>query len=93
MPTAWSTAMLAWGLQDFPAGYNSSGAYAAGILNVKWGTDYLLKTIIGNISTPTNIDLVWQVRCALTVACAYAPVGSRLCSMLEAGNAVLRKCC
>ena len=65
MPMAWSTAMLAWGLQDFQPGYNSSGAYAAAILNVKWGTDYLLKTIIGNTSTPTTIELVWQVRCGL----------------------------
>ena len=62
MPIAWTTAMLAWGLQDFLPGYKAAGAYNAAILNVKWGTDYLLKTVIGNTTTPANLKLVWQVR-------------------------------
>lgn len=61
-PIAWSTAMLAWGLQDFTTGYKSSGAYKAAILNVKWGTDYLLKTIVGNTTQPSALKIIWQVR-------------------------------
>ena len=62
MPIAWTTAMLAWGVQDFTKGYKKSGSYASAILNIKWGTDYLLKTVVGNTTQPGNLKLIWQVR-------------------------------
>ena len=64
--------MLAWGVTDFLSGYKASGSYNAAILNIKWGTDYLLKTVIGNTTLPTNIKLVWQVRCIVPTACLHA---------------------
>ena len=73
MPIAWSTAMLAWGVQDFLPGYKKSGSYAAAILNIKWGTDYLLKTIVGNTTAPGNIKIIWQVR----VICLTVHPGTR----------------
>jgi len=74
-PIAWSTAMLAWGLQDFTAGYKSSGAYNAAVLNVKWGTDYLLKTIVGNTTQPSALKIIWQVS---LLACHWQPTQTAL---------------
>ena len=67
--------MLAWGLQDFTAGYKSSGAYNAAVLNVKWGTDYLLKTIVGNTTQPSALKIIWQVS---LLACHWQPTQTAL---------------
>ena len=46
MPSAFATAMLAWGLVSFKGGYQqSSGASSHTEQQVQWGADYLLKTL------------------------------------------------
>ena len=44
MPTAWTTALLAWGVLAFPQGWARAGGTAEALGAVRWGTDYLLKT-------------------------------------------------
>jgi hypothetical protein len=44
MPTAFTVAMLAWGMLSFPDGYERAGQIPQGLDNIRWGTDYLLKT-------------------------------------------------
>ena len=64
MPTAFTTAMLAWGLLAFPEGYAKAGQTASALESVRWGTDYLLKTIrTGNIkqTVDTGYTIVYQV--------------------------------
>lgn len=83
MPIAWSTAMLSWGLTDFLPGYKSSGSYAAAVLNVKWGTDYLLKTIVGNTTAPGNIKLIWQARACLLLSSTASTAFSLHCCQVH----------
>ncbi|KAK9826822.1 hypothetical protein WJX81_004238 [Elliptochloris bilobata] len=45
MPTAFTVAMLAWGLLEFPEGYARAGQMARAHDNLRWGADYLMKTI------------------------------------------------
>lgn len=97
MPIAWSTAMLAWGVQDFTAGYKKSGSYAAAILNIKWGTDYLLKTIVGNTTAPGNLKLIWQVGASRphnSAPPAHSFLAFRLCldPCRRCASSLLRRC-
>lgn len=64
MPTAFTTAMLAWGLLAFPSGYSDAGHTEAALDSVRWGTDYLLKIVRpGNIKQTLNTGytIVYQV--------------------------------
>ena len=69
MPTAFTTAMLAWGLLAFPAGYKSAGQTEEALTTIRWGTDYLMKTVrAGNIkqTVTTGYTIVYQVTCPLS---------------------------
>ena len=63
MPTAFTTAMLAWGLLSFPAGYKSAGVTNAAEAEVAWGADYLLKAV-GGTQAPY---LISQVGCCISI--------------------------
>jgi len=59
MPTAFSTAMLAWGLLSFGKGYSlEAGSSLQVQQQVLWGADYLLRTVqpVG-----PGYNLVYQV--------------------------------
>lgn len=59
MPHAWTTSLLAWSMLTFPAGHAKSGQTNAGLEQVKWGSDYLLKTVsINNAGSA----IIFQVR-------------------------------
>lgn len=45
LPMAWSTAVLAWSVVDFTAGYKAAGQYKIALDNIKWVTDYFIKCI------------------------------------------------
>ena len=65
MPTAFTTAMLAWGLLAFPSGYAKAGQSESALEAVRWGTDYLMKTVRpGNLKQTVNTGytIVYQVR-------------------------------
>ena len=62
VPTAFTTSLLAWGLLAFPHGYAGANQTYATQQSVRWGADYLLKTLIAN-STGGNVSsIVYQVR-------------------------------
>lgn len=58
MTAAFTTTMLAWGMLQFKSGYAKAGQTQWGMEEVKWGTDYLLKTVVGK---PGNQTIVYQV--------------------------------
>jgi endoglucanase len=43
-PAAFATAMLAWGLVEFPKGYAKANATGHALATLRWSNDYLLKT-------------------------------------------------
>ena len=47
MPTAFTTALLAWGLLSFPQGYSQAGMTATAQAELTWGANYLLKAVGG----------------------------------------------
>ena len=47
MPTAFTTALLAWGLLTFPRGYSEAGMTATAQSELQWGANYLLKAVGG----------------------------------------------
>ena len=47
LPTAFTTAVLAWGLLTFPQGYSRSQTTSATVDEVRWGAQYLLSAIGG----------------------------------------------
>ena len=60
MPTAFTTAMLAWGLLSFGSGYSQEPGLSLKVeQQVVWGADYLLKTVSPN---GQGFDLIYQVR-------------------------------
>jgi hypothetical protein len=59
MPTAFSTAMLAWGLLSFKGGYTLKGGTTLEVQQqIVWGADYLLKTVQ---QVGAGYNLVYQV--------------------------------
>ena len=61
VPMAFTTSLLAWGMLAFPSGYAAANQTHAGQQSVRWGADYLLKTLIAN-STGGNVSsIVYQV--------------------------------
>lgn len=65
MPTAWTTALLAWGVLAFPQGWARAGGTAEALGAVRWGTDYLLKTFHPYNGTAGGYVVVHQARLAL----------------------------
>lgn len=60
LPAAFSTALLAWGLLSFPAGYAKQANVAAYTAQqVQWGADYLLKSI--SPASGGGYNLIYQV--------------------------------
>lgn len=53
--------MLAWGMLAFPGGYAKAGNIGAGLGNVRWGSDYLLKTFTPDTTTNKGHFIVYQV--------------------------------
>lgn len=77
MPTAFTTAMLAWGLVSFGPGYaEDPGTVLEVQQQVVWGADYLLKTVLPN---GPGFDLIyqvkalyhpcWDIKCSIPVSC------------------------
>ena len=64
MPTAFTTAMLAWGLLSFGSGYSQEPGLSLKVeQQVVWGADYLLKTVKSN---GQGFDLIYQVKGKIT---------------------------
>ena len=61
MPTAFTVSMLAWGMLAFPNGYTKAGQIGTGLGNVRWGSDYLLKTFRPDTTTNKGNLIVYQV--------------------------------
>ncbi len=79
VPTAFTVSLLAWGLLAFPGGYAAANQTAAGQASVRWGADYLLKTLIAN-STGGNVSsIVYQARPVAAAPGAAAPDAGRIC--------------
>lgn len=57
-PTAFTVSLLAWGILQFPEGYASAKATLAAANTVRWGADYLLKTVA---ATENGTQIVYQV--------------------------------
>lgn len=53
-PLAASTTFLAWGMIEFEAGYDAAGQLAWGLDQLRWETDYLLRT-----SVHVEEDFLW----------------------------------
>ena len=89
MPAAWVNSMLAWGFLQFTSAYESSGAYNLGLQNIKWGSDYLLKTLVGSPNTPDDINIVYQVPPSIggppTAQAAWRPLVPT-CGVTQKGN-------
>lgn len=62
MPTAWATALLAWGVLAFPQGWARAGGTAEALGAVRWGTDYLLKTFHPYTGRAGGYVIAHQVR-------------------------------
>lgn len=57
-PTAFTVSLLAWGILQFPEGYATAKATLAAANTVRWGADYLLKTVA---ATENGTQIVYQV--------------------------------
>ena len=55
-PQAYAMTLLAWGALDFKAGFDDAGQYDEALATVKWGTDYLMKTIVGSPHQPRQAE-------------------------------------
>lgn len=67
MPTAFTVSMLAWGMLAFPNGYTKAGQIGPGLGNVRWGSDYLLKTFRPDTTTNKGNLIVYQVNTCLLI--------------------------
>jgi hypothetical protein len=65
IPMAYSTAMLAWGLLEFPDGYKKANQTLHAMDTLRWSTDYLLKTFVRDKKhvggTTVHYNIVYQV--------------------------------
>ncbi|DBB00628.1 TPA: hypothetical protein ACH3X3_002312 [Trebouxia sp. C0006] len=61
-PTAFSIALLAWGLLEFPTGYEKANATQDTMYQVRWGADYLMKMIGSGTGTDADyLEIIYQV--------------------------------
>ena len=70
--------MLAWGMLTFGDGYSKSGTdvLAKGKQTLKWNTDYLLKTIMDDLSSTAiskrpEFYIVYQVYSSNICSCVH----------------------
>ena len=62
MPTAFTVAMLSWGLLAFPEGYTKAGATTETLSGIKWGADWLVQTMgEGANGTSNSTSIVYQM--------------------------------
>ena len=62
MPTAFTVAMLSWGLLAFPDGYQKAGATSEALNGSKWGADWLVKAGgEGTNGTSNSSGIVYQL--------------------------------
>ena len=62
MPTAFTVAMLSWGLLAFPEGYQTAGATSEALAGIKWGADWLVKAVgEGTNGTSNTSTIVYQM--------------------------------
>ena len=64
-PAAFATALLAWGLLEFPKGYAKANATAHALDTLRWSNDYLLKTFTKDRKRSQRHNeylIVYQVR-------------------------------
>jgi hypothetical protein len=84
IPMAYSTAMLAWGLLEFPAGYKKANQTLHAMDTLRWSTDYLLKTFVRDKKhvggTTVHYNIVYQVgpMCTTTSCIRWAPCALQL---------------
>lgn len=52
--------LLAWGMLSYPKGFAKAGQMQHGLDNLRWGSDYLLSSYLGNTTNGTTF--VAQVR-------------------------------
>jgi hypothetical protein len=45
LPMAWTSAVLAWSVYEFPDGYKNAKQYETALANIKWVTDYFIKAV------------------------------------------------
>jgi hypothetical protein len=45
LPMAWTSAVLAWSVYEFPDGYKAAKQYDTALANIKWATDYFIKAV------------------------------------------------
>ena len=63
-----TVALLAFGMLEYPTGFSKAGQTQHGLDTLKWGTDYMLASYLGN-STKNGTTYVAQVWCtSLAVA-------------------------
>ena len=60
--TAFTVAMLAWGVTTFPKAYASAKATTAALIQLEVGIRFLQKTMVGYSAGSTNYSLVYQAR-------------------------------
>jgi endoglucanase len=61
MTTAFTTTLMAWGLLTFPKGYAKAGEAGAALDTIRWGADYLLKTVREDTGPRKGYVLAYQV--------------------------------
>jgi endoglucanase len=65
LPMAWTSAVLAWSVYEFKAGYQAAGQYLTALDNIKWVTDYFIKCvgdgseIVGQVGNGGQDHGVW----------------------------------
>ncbi len=87
---AWTTSMLAWGMLNFPEGYNKSNAWETGMQTLKWNTDYLLKTIKDDptdsaTSEAEEFYIIYQVCISSYALCACKYDACSYCFINDVG--------
>ena len=87
-PAAFTTSLLAWGLLQFPDGYAQANATIPAMETVRWGADYLLKTI--SIDNNNATFIVYQVLNRAS-CCRLTQRRPTLCS--NSPNASCSFCC
>jgi cellulose synthase/poly-beta-1,6-N-acetylglucosamine synthase-like glycosyltransferase len=60
-PTAFSMSMLAWGLLEFPQGFDTANQTQQALQTLKWGSDYLIKTARPDKKTSTTKAPQWLI--------------------------------
>lgn len=79
--TAFTVAMLAWGLSAYPKAYSSAKATNAALTQVEVGIGYLQKTMVGYTAGSTNYYLVYQARAVFSSPSVQTLIHNRVYSI------------